>query len=491
MISDSLIDHTRSNSRKKYGWLLSLLKIGFIGFGGGNALIPVIEQEVVGDSKLVSKEEYDEDVIVSSITPGALTVKISAAIGRRVMGAKGMLLAALLMAMPGFVTTVLMTSLLFKLDESIIRQIEFTSIGIIAFILSGLIQYIKGAVVERKESYKSGSAIMIIILVFFLSCEKNVYSILGISQTPIFSVSTINILIISFFVIFYTSCKFNMMNVTASILVSITYLLCVGAANIIDSIYIYRFVQIIMIVLSCVGIIKSIDRTRKSKKIPIKPLLCETGTLMSFQTIILLLAIMVFSGAFEYIGRGFLSVLMSFGGGDAYLAIADGMFVSNGMIPRKEFYGHLVLIANALPGSILCKILSGVGYYIGYGLSGDIIVGYAVAFAGFTCSVTASCGIFSLGNFIFRKFESIEALKILKGWIRTIISGLLVNVILAFVYQCMKVGFSYNGDQKWILLELVGLYVVNEYLSKVKKVSMGIRLLIVGAAAAIFGNIIM
>ena len=39
---------------------LSMLRIGTIGFGGGNALIPVIEKEVVENGKLVTKREYDE-----------------------------------------------------------------------------------------------------------------------------------------------------------------------------------------------------------------------------------------------------------------------------------------------------------------------------------------------------------------------------------------------------------------------------------------------
>ena len=49
----------------------SMLKVGVIGFGGGNALIPVIEQEVVKEKKLVSKEQYDKDIIAATLTPGA------------------------------------------------------------------------------------------------------------------------------------------------------------------------------------------------------------------------------------------------------------------------------------------------------------------------------------------------------------------------------------------------------------------------------------
>jgi chromate transporter len=63
-----------------------------------------------------------------------------------------------------------------------------------------------------------------------------------------------------------------------------------------------------------------------------------------------------------YLMRGFFSSIISFGGGDAYLSVADGLFVSSGMVTYQEFYSLLVPVANVLPGSILSKILTGVGY---------------------------------------------------------------------------------------------------------------------------------
>ena len=42
---------------KMRSFIFSMLKVGVIGFGGGNALIPVLEQEVVKEKKLVNKEE--------------------------------------------------------------------------------------------------------------------------------------------------------------------------------------------------------------------------------------------------------------------------------------------------------------------------------------------------------------------------------------------------------------------------------------------------
>ena len=69
--------------------LFTMFKIGCIGFGGGTALVPVIESEVVYEKKLIDKDEYTKDVVVANITPGALPVEVAAGVGRKVCGIPG------------------------------------------------------------------------------------------------------------------------------------------------------------------------------------------------------------------------------------------------------------------------------------------------------------------------------------------------------------------------------------------------------------------
>ena len=123
----------KAEIQKELKLMASIFKIGVVGFGGGTALIPVIEREVVEDQKIVEKSEYDKDVIVASITPGALPVEIATGLGKRAYGAKGMALAAFLMAFPGVLMTVLMLSVLSKVDEKLFVQIECLSIGLTAY----------------------------------------------------------------------------------------------------------------------------------------------------------------------------------------------------------------------------------------------------------------------------------------------------------------------------------------------------------------------
>ena len=105
-------------------FLYSMFQVGCIGFGGGSALIPVIEREVVDRQGLDKKQNIEKDVIVASITPGALPVEIAASIGRRRYGVKGMVAGAVMMALPGAVMTVLLVAVLSAFQERILSVVN-------------------------------------------------------------------------------------------------------------------------------------------------------------------------------------------------------------------------------------------------------------------------------------------------------------------------------------------------------------------------------
>ena len=59
--------------KKLVQMLVSMNKIGLIGFGGGNALIPVIQQEVVEEKGFITGEEYEKDIVAGGRTDSGST----------------------------------------------------------------------------------------------------------------------------------------------------------------------------------------------------------------------------------------------------------------------------------------------------------------------------------------------------------------------------------------------------------------------------------
>ncbi len=91
---------------KKSNLLLSLfltfMKIGAFTFGGGWAMISIIEREVVDKHGWLAKDEFLDQLAVAQSLPGILAVNISVAVGDRLRGTRGAISAALGTILPSF-----------------------------------------------------------------------------------------------------------------------------------------------------------------------------------------------------------------------------------------------------------------------------------------------------------------------------------------------------------------------------------------------------
>lgn len=400
---------------KMQSLILSMMKVGIIGFGGGNALIPVIEQEAVKEKNLLTKEEYDKDVIAATLTPGALPVEIASGVGLQSNGVCGMVAAGTAMALPGSIITILLLSALGQLSNNILTQIQYASIGITAFIMCLLTEYILSTVKTYRKSRFRVFLWCIILGVFLATGGRTLFSIFHVEGIRIPKLSTIQILLLTLF---------------GSIVV---------------------------------GMVRKNGEKKKRElhKITWKPLIVRIATWIAY-FIILSIPAFLLAGreVVSFDLRGFASSLLSFGGGDAYLTIADGLFVPD-FISQNEFYNHLVLIVNVLPGSILCKTLSGIGYVFGVTVTGSAVFGVAMALAGFACSVAASCTVFYVIYHIYDWLERVDVFVVIRKTIRVVVSGLLLTVMASLI----KSGIDMNSNPSlpWftVLVMIAVIYLIN------------------------------
>ena len=420
-----------------------MLRIGCIGFGGGSALIPVMYQELVHQDRLVSEGEFNKDVVVAAITPGALPVEIATGIGRNVAGIPGMILASVCIALPGTVMTVVVAAFLAMFGNTITRQINFLAIGVSAYIIYVLYCYVHSTVQDASSSGQRIPCLLTTLAVVVLTAGGNLCDALEVDWVPLFSISTANVMAVAFFLIFFLRGNYHVFNVIPALAVAIAYVLSVGKHHLIPVMPYKYLLQLVMAAMSAWGLFAEFRRERVAASGSLVPTLKETGGWLVFLALLTLPALFSYdNGLLLYVVKGCLSTLISFGGGDAYLAVATGMFVSAGIISRADFYNKVVATANAFPGSILCKVLSGVGYFAGYRATGSIAVGLLVALAGFAASVATSGFTFSVVACIYERFEQIRLFHIIRNIIRPIISGLLITVAISFFTECMNVGSS-------------------------------------------------
>ena len=81
---------------------ISFFKIGAFTFGGGWAMIPLIEREVVDKQNWIKREDFVDALAIAQSLPGVLAVNVSILIGNKLRGLKGCLMATLGTILPSF-----------------------------------------------------------------------------------------------------------------------------------------------------------------------------------------------------------------------------------------------------------------------------------------------------------------------------------------------------------------------------------------------------
>ena len=80
----------------------TFMKIGIVTFGGGYAMIPIIEQEVVTKHQWMTRDEFVDAIAVTQTCPGALAINMSSLIGYKLAKVSGAIVCTLGASLPSF-----------------------------------------------------------------------------------------------------------------------------------------------------------------------------------------------------------------------------------------------------------------------------------------------------------------------------------------------------------------------------------------------------
>ena len=86
---------------------ISFLKIGAFTFGGGYAMVPLIEREVIDKKGWVKREDFLDLLTVAQSAPGPIALNTAVFVGYRIRGLKGALSALMGIVLPAFVIILL------------------------------------------------------------------------------------------------------------------------------------------------------------------------------------------------------------------------------------------------------------------------------------------------------------------------------------------------------------------------------------------------
>lgn len=129
---------------KKTKKLLSLFcvffKIGLFTFGGGYAMIPLIQRETVRNKKWITDDDVLEMVAIAESTPGSIAVNIATFVGYRIAGVLGAFFATVGVVLPSFAVILLISFAINEFQNIPTVQYAFKGIraGVLALIIHAL-----------------------------------------------------------------------------------------------------------------------------------------------------------------------------------------------------------------------------------------------------------------------------------------------------------------------------------------------------------------
>lgn len=132
----------------------TFFKIGAFTFGGGWAMISIIEKEIVDKHHWLKREDFLDLLAVAQSLPGILAVNIAVAIGDKLKGMRGSIVAALGTILPSFtmilLIAVFLTPDLIKNNETLSAIFKGIRPAVVALIIAPVISSGKAAHINWK-----------------------------------------------------------------------------------------------------------------------------------------------------------------------------------------------------------------------------------------------------------------------------------------------------------------------------------------------------
>ncbi|MCI8514270.1 MAG: chromate transporter [Lachnospiraceae bacterium] len=129
---------------------LTFARIGGLTFGGGYAMLPMLQKEIVENRGWVSEEELMDYYAIGQCTPGVIAVNTATFVGRKIKGTPGGILATLGVVSPSFVIISLIAAFIQNFADLAVIKNAFAGIRVCVCVLifNAVVKLFKKSVID-------------------------------------------------------------------------------------------------------------------------------------------------------------------------------------------------------------------------------------------------------------------------------------------------------------------------------------------------------
>lgn len=156
-------------------------KMGCVCFGGGYAMLPILERELVTNRGWCTKEELIDYYAIGQCTPGVIAVNTSTFIGHKLKGISGGIVATLGFVTPSIIIITILATILHYITDMPVVSYAFSGIRICVCVL-----IISATVKLWKSAITNKIGIGIFIIVFILSAVFSISPVIVVIAAGLF-----------------------------------------------------------------------------------------------------------------------------------------------------------------------------------------------------------------------------------------------------------------------------------------------------------------
>lgn len=159
---------------------ITFAKVGVLTFGGGYAMLPILQREVVEKNKWASEEELMDYYAIGQCTPGVIAVNTATFIGQKRKGIIGGIMATLGVVTPSLIIITVIAAFISNFSDLAVVKNAFAGVRacVCVLIFNAVVKLWKGSVVDKP-------ALLIFIGVFLGAVFTNLSPVIFVVITAI------------------------------------------------------------------------------------------------------------------------------------------------------------------------------------------------------------------------------------------------------------------------------------------------------------------
>ena len=167
---------------------LTFARVGVMTFGGGYAMLPILQREVAENKKWATEDQLADYYAVGQCTPGVIAVNTATFVGSSQAGIAGGVVATLGLGFPSIVIILVIAAFLSNFMDNpwVVHAFNGVRAGVVALILSSVIKLVKGAVIDWPTRIMYAAVLILAAVGAFVRLPDGpVGAVLGVICSPV------------------------------------------------------------------------------------------------------------------------------------------------------------------------------------------------------------------------------------------------------------------------------------------------------------------